>query len=91
MSTIDDLENKVSRLRGQLVAAEEALREAKFTASPINVGDRYRNRKGQEAAVTSLSVRYGVIVGVLSLINKDGKVGARTAHTNDWKDWKKCS
>lgn len=91
MSTIDDLQNKVTRLRDELHEAEKKLRDAVIAAYPIPIGTTMTDGKAT-----------GVLIGVVAKTNyrggyrpdpiirlhkKDGTVGQREAPT--WRGtWK---
>ena len=54
MSTIEDLERKVKRLRDQLRAAEISWADALIDAHPVKVGNVIRDRRGDEYRVVSV-------------------------------------
>jgi hypothetical protein len=88
MSTIDDLRNKVARLRDQLKDAEQKLHAALIAEHPVKVGQQFVNDRGQIGEVTKLAIRYGEPTPILTLLKKDGQLGERTSDLSSWRRWK---
>ncbi len=87
MSTIDDLKNKVQRLKDQLREAEKSLHAAMVEEHPVKIGMVFQDSKGRRGQVTHVFVKWGTIKVTLSLFRKDGTLGERTADLA-WGGWK---
>src|ERR1044072_2450906 len=82
MSALDDLANKVARLRDQLKDAEEKYRNALIEDSPYRVGQISKSRDGRRGKIANIKVdispRGGTLRPILALYKKDGSLGSRT-------------
>jgi hypothetical protein len=87
MSTVEDLGNKVKRLKDQLREAQASYDAARIAEYPVKIGQIYKNRKGQRGQVTKIYVRYDTVCALISFFKVDGTVGLRSKEMHDWDKW----
>jgi hypothetical protein len=90
MSTINDLELQVSRLKNELRSAQEKLLTAKLEASTAKLGtiwSRTQRGKTERGQVVRYGTRYYSEMPILKLFKSDGTLGLRERELTSWGGW----
>jgi hypothetical protein len=89
MTAIDDLKNKVTRLRDELQDAETKLINAVRETAPFKVGDVWVDNRRRQGKITRILVSYNFKPEAhLTLYKKDGSLGVREIPAFSWDGWK---